>query len=406
MKLSKQQIAYCSNVHPGDDLPSVINNIQCYFSAVKQKRGLQQMASGLWLSANTAAQLNQDTDLLFSFKCLLEQQGLNLTSLNGFPYGNFHQKVVKESVYLPTWAQLERLEYTQQLAKILAYCLPKEERFGAISTLPLAYAKSWSDEQHHSATIHLIQLAEYLACLERESGKRIVVCIEMEPDCVLQSTIELIQFFKQALIPAAKNAGMSPQTLCRYIACCFDTCHQAVMGEDIEKALQSIVDAGIFVGKVQISNALSAKLTDISEAEQLTSMFNDDKFLHQTKVFLAGNLHREIADLNKGSLSHLLAQEQTSPYSLSIHYHIPINQTQQDLPLPFIDSTQAAILAALDFITDKLDYAPKLEIETYTWLNFLSASNSQDDIDARLIEGLVAEFDWLEKALAERDVLV
>jgi hypothetical protein len=420
MTYSLNSLAYCSNVHPGADLQSVIDNIQRHFVAVKQKRNLNEMASGLWLSEQAAKELRQSEFVFSQFKQVLRDCGVRLTSLNGFPYGDFHQPVVKQKVYLPTWAEGERLEYTQTLASILAECLPSDEVKGAISTLPLAYAKNWSSQQQKSSIQQLISLVGFLTTLETETGKQIVICIEMEPDCVLQHTHELVQFFTNHLLPAAQQQGIAQATVLRYIGCCYDTCHQGVMGENITESLQSITQAGIQIGKIQISNAVKANLQNSSQIDQLTQLFADKKFLHQTKVFIDNQMVNELPDLDGSSLQQASAQyfksdidaKQTQGLQATIHYHIPVNQTGADLPLDFLSATQRAILQTLDFLRDNPAYRPFLEIETYTWLNFLQPGSEQEinqeyaqDKTQRLHAGFAAEFSWLEQALKERGLL-
>ena len=423
IQFTKAQLSYCSNVHPGESLPEVVDNIKQHFSAVRESRQLSNMASGLWLSAKAAQTLLTDDGQLTAFKCLIKQQGLLLTSLNGFPYGNFHQKVVKNKVYFPTWAHDERSRYTEHLATILSACLPAEVSCGVISTVPLAYAEQWTQKEHQQAINHLIQLSHYLQALEQSSGKRIVVCLEMEPDCVLESSAQLLHFFNHELLPAAQAQGVDPAIVLRYIGCCFDTCHQAVMGENINEVLTAIYRAGITLGKIQISNAISAQLSSNDAIDQLCTLFEDGKFLHQTKVFREQKLLAALPDLCRDRLKVLLAEQSqvTSPddnrvnnqvnsqenaaisaasLTAKIHYHVPIHQHQFELD--FLTSSQEAILSTLTFLKQHPDCRPSLEIETYTWLNFLTRGSSQTD---NLHQGLLAEFIWLESQLVEQQLL-
>jgi hypothetical protein len=415
MYYQKSHIAYCSNVHPGQSLSKVTENISSHFEPVKQKRHLSEMASGLWLSADAAKLLSSSPEELSAFKETLDKSGMLLTSLNGFPYGNFHQGVVKQDVYLPTWAQTERLEYSITLAKILSSCLPEAINFGAISTLPLGYAKNWDNNQHQLALSNIVTLANALQAIEKDSGKRITVCIEMEPDCVLQSTHEFIHFFTKDLIPFAQQQGTSKADILRYIGCCFDTCHQGVMNENIQKVLTEITQAGITIGKIQISNAVQAILTSENDIEQLTTLFKDEKFLHQTKIFDNNTLVAELDDLSEQEMLSIFRQhnneESVSQIKCeqlvaNVHYHIPINQTQ--MSHNFMSSTQPAIEATLDFLHEYLMKSdaqiPYLEIETYTWLNFLTDKSATNNVNT-LHQGLFEEFVWLEQALTNRNML-
>lgn len=415
------ELTYCANVHACSHLTDLAANLDKFFTPVRKKRHLSSMYSGLWLADAVATEITSDNDKLVYFKRILKEHGVNLTSLNGFPYGDFHASVVKENVYLPDWADPKRLTYTKNLADILANCLPENISKGAISTLPLGYKKRWQREKTQQAAQQLIDLAKYLISLEEETGKQIQIGLEMEPDCVLEFTDELVDFFKNILIPQAINSGINKQQLLRYIACCYDTCHQAVMFENTHHALTKIKQAEIDICKIQISNALACQLSTKEDVNELCRLFNDPKFMHQCS--LQGRSLMKLDDLEQHALSEVFEQysnEQcTDQNSLSgqkaalacrVHYHIPIHL--QDISLKgvniqktkpsFIATTQDAILSTLDFLQDNQQIKPYLEIETYTWLHFLSQTSDQK---VSLVAGLLAEFSWLEQAMRSRNLL-
>jgi hypothetical protein len=356
------------------------------------------------------------------FKTVLSESGMLLTSLNGFPFGDFHQAVVKKSVYLPHWAHTERLDYSKRLATILADCLPEDTTFGAISTLPLGYKQDWSGPLQAKAIAQLIDLSQFLKQLEQETGKHICFGLEMEPDCVFETTDVFVAFFQKELIPAAQQKNISKQQLLRYIGCCYDTCHQAVLHEDIPQSLHDIEAAGIRICKIQISNAVSANISTLEQVITLNELFCDAKFLHQTKVYpvssgVSSTPIIALPDLSVNTLTHHLtahhpainieknestSSSETIPtaYDVRVHYHIPINQ--QTFPVEFLSSTQHAIVDALTYLQKNDTCRPLLEIETYTWLNFLTEEDNQE---AALISGLHQEFIWLEAELTKRKLL-
>src|SRR6185369_16739836 len=92
----------------------------------------------LRLSAAAAAALDTEAELA-SFRALLDDSGLYVFTVNGFPYGTFSGAPVKAEVYRPDWLEPERLDYTNRLARILAALLPGDCD-GTISTVPGAYA--------------------------------------------------------------------------------------------------------------------------------------------------------------------------------------------------------------------------------------------------------------------------
>lgn len=420
------QLAYCSNVHPGESLAEVTSTITKKLNAVRNQRQLTRMASGLWLSNLAINQLHSNNDEHALFSAALQSANIKITSLNGFPYGNFHQKVVKQAVYLPSWAEVERLEYAKQLAQFLAHELDvnyahtvinhdgTSTPYGAISTLPLGYAKGWTAEHTVKAVDHLLELALFLEQLELKTGKRIVFGIEMEPDCVLESTPQLVRFFQQSLLPHAQQQGVEKARILRYIGCCYDTCHQAVMFENPDDSLTRITNAGINICKIQISNAVEVKLTNELQIETLCALFNDSKFLHQCKLKSANQNDIAIADLTADELKSALKRHQQGqqshpnkvPLECTIHYHVPIHLSElaaEPALAGALLSTQQAIKDTLDFLQAHPKLMPYLEIETYTWLQMLKQSDSPQ---AELIDGLTDEFIWLERQLAKRQLLL
>uniref|UniRef100_UPI003B5BEC69 metabolite traffic protein EboE n=1 Tax=Shewanella gaetbuli TaxID=220752 RepID=UPI003B5BEC69 len=418
-----EQLAYCSNVHPGASLNKVSENIIDFLNQVRLGRQNKTMASGLWLSNLAAQTFTEYQQPQQQFIESLKTSAIKLTSLNGFPYGDFHQKVVKQKVYLPSWDEKARLDYSIQLADILAKNLDddlahtvsttnnKQISYGAISTLPLGYANDWSELKTEQAADNLITLALYLSELENRTNKRIIFGIEMEPDCALESTEQMVSFFVHKLLPKAEQKGHQPALILRYIGCCFDTCHQAVMYENIQDSLSKITQAGITICKIQLSNAVAANLSSTEQITALCQRFNDKKFLHQCKLYSPLLGHVAVADMNKDSLVAILMKHQSlatdlTPLTCHVHYHVPINISIFDkvkLSNEFnICTTQTSILETLDFLAENPQLNPYLEIETYTWLQLLTQDKTNK---SALIDGLIAEFSWLEMQLQQRNLL-
>src|SRR5687767_9310597 len=115
---------YCTNVHAGASLEETCANLQKHALAVKERHSPDRpMGVGLWLSAAAAAEV-KGADGAGRLRDWLTERGLVPYTLNGFPFGNFHQAVVKHRVYEPTWWQGARLEYTLSLVDILHEILP------------------------------------------------------------------------------------------------------------------------------------------------------------------------------------------------------------------------------------------------------------------------------------------
>ncbi|SDB10881.1 metabolite traffic protein EboE [Pseudomonas sp. NFACC13-1] len=387
------QIGYCSNVHPTHDLGGLRASIERHFQTVRTLRGLDTQDSGLWISAVAAAELQQ-ASARADFLDLLQRNGLRLTSLNGFPYGQFHQGAVKADVYLPSWADPQRLAYSLDLARFLAQALPADCAQGVISSLPLGYAAHWSPTLQQRAEQQLRELTAALARLQRETGKKIVICLEMEPDCVLENTDQAIAFFRhwQATDPHHEH-----------LALCFDVCHQAVMFEDCYQSLDRLRRARVPIGKIQLSNALICRLPeDAQRREQVLKTlggFAEPTYLHQVKARAGQDRLSAWADLP--AALYECEQDGHAPPELRIHFHIPL--FSEHLLLPELSGSQVALTQTFDFLADHGDFRPVLEVETYSW--GVLPSQLRPTTEYAQLQGIAAELHWVEDQLQQRQLL-
>ena len=169
------RLSYCTNVHPAEDLDGVLAQLREYAGPIRRAASLDTLGVGLWSPAGLAARLAASQEDRDALRGVLTAEGLTLHTVNAFPYGGFHDEVVKHAVYLPTWAEPERLEYTFQCAQILADLMPAGE-VGSISTLPLAWRDPWTAQQDAAATAAFAEAAcGYASCRsapEELSGSR------------------------------------------------------------------------------------------------------------------------------------------------------------------------------------------------------------------------------------------
>ncbi len=241
------------------------------------------MGLGLWLSGSAAQQLLVGGRLKGS-RDWLADLGLVPWTMNGFPHGDFHQRVVKHQVYHPTWFHKDRFVYTLDLINIQNELLP-EGMEGSISTLPIAWGDpAVSGEDLSAAALDLHRVADYLACLEKDTGRFIYLCLEPEPGCVLQRSHDLVRFFKLYL-----HGRSDDRQIRRYLRVCHDICHQAIMFEDQAEVFRAYRDAGISVGKVQVSSAVSMPLPRLPASQRDAAVkqlaeFVEERYLHQTVV--------------------------------------------------------------------------------------------------------------------------
>ncbi|MCH9022280.1 MAG: metabolite traffic protein EboE [Planctomycetes bacterium] len=375
------ELGYCTNVHAGADLDQTLQNLNRYACGVKQKFSPDDpMPLGLWLSAEAASQVIRD-HRIEELKTFLDRNGLIPFTFNGFPYGNFHEPVVKHRVYQPDWSQSDRLIYTLDLVHILVQLIPPGSQAG-ISTLPIA----WPGDPCPTCPLdiaakNLIELAQQLKKLEDDSGTCIHIDIEPEPGCLLDTSDDVVNFFNDHLFPHAPRELIS-----RYLRICHDVCHSAVMFEDHAAAFQRYGDHQIKVGKIQVSSAIHVpfdKLNSDQIHDALTELkkFQEDRYLHQTNI--RGN-HSRMSFFEDLPQAIAATGDMPPAHPWRIHFHLPIFLERVGL----LESTQGEIQKCLRAARELTD-CELFEVETYAW-NVLPEELAAED----LAEGIAQELIW------------
>jgi hypothetical protein len=386
-------IGYCTNVHAGANWSSTRTSLEAHSVAVKRIfRPDAAMGIGLWFSNQSSEQLEREG--LDDFAGWLERQGLIPITLNGFPFGDFHQPVVKHEVYLPDWTKPARRQYTERLARLLHRILPGVAE-GSISTLPLAWGADQSPSVLSACAEQLAEMAQALAKLESETGRLVYVCIEPEPGCALDTADDVILFFEDHLL---RSRGATETILRRHLRVCHDVCHSVVMFEQQSTAIDAYARAGIEIGKVQVSSAVKMQL-DALDLEQRRaaiaqlSAFREPKYLHQTMVRRAGeDSPRFYEDLDLALAAESAGALQGGEWR--VHFHVPIFVDR----FGALSTSQVEILECLDLLADAR--VQHFEVETYAW-----GVLPQELQAANLSDGIAKEMSWLAPQLAMRSMI-
>jgi hypothetical protein len=88
-------LTYCTNIHPGETWPEIFANLDSHTLRVKGRVSAEDpFPIGLRLSGRAARDLDPEASARFLDWC--EERGCFVRTLNGFPYGPFHGRPVKE----------------------------------------------------------------------------------------------------------------------------------------------------------------------------------------------------------------------------------------------------------------------------------------------------------------------
>ncbi|HEX7762263.1 MAG TPA: xylose isomerase, partial [Cellvibrio sp.] len=112
-----RQLTYCSNIHPGESWQHVLDNLESHGLSVKRQVS-PDASFPLGLRIAQQASVELDAAKIAQFRAWCEQHDCYLLTINGFPYGTFHDQPVKAAVYEPDWRTQERVVYTKRLADL------------------------------------------------------------------------------------------------------------------------------------------------------------------------------------------------------------------------------------------------------------------------------------------------
>jgi sugar phosphate isomerase/epimerase len=360
-------LAYCTNVHPAEDVDGVIGQLERFAAPVREELGTARLGVGLWLAAPAARELVTDEVAVARLRGALDRLGLEAVTFNGFPYQGFHDAVVKQRVYVPDWTSGERREFTVALARILAQLLPDDVTDGSVSTLPLAWREGFGAEEARAARAELEATVEELRRLAENSGKRIRVAVEPEPGCAIETVAGLVEGI----------AGLDEET----VGICLDACHSAVQFESPAAALAELAAAGVPIVKMQASAALRVEPERIGELAD----FVEPKFLHQTRT-LENATVLGVDDLDQALDGGLPREEEWR-----VHFHVPVHLDEGRTTQPQLRELLTGVFGGARAGTHHV------ELETYTWN--VMPGDLRPDADAALVDGLARELSWLTDEL-------
>jgi hypothetical protein len=380
-------LTYSMNVHAGEHWQDQLKAIEQ--TATKVRHTIcpgSPFGLGMRLSqAATTELLVHNGNQLSALRDRIAQLGMYVFTMNGFPYDNFHISPVKDRVYRPDWSGTARRDYTVGLADILSALLPGEDTPGSISTLPIAYRRHASDSTLLQACHRIAEVTAHLARLRERTGRLIHLGLEPEPDCCLESTDDCIQFFRDHLFMEGAahlaellrmNRSCAEALLRRHVGVCMDTCHLAVLFEDVRASLRRLQSEGILLSKLQISSA-----PKVHGAPDALRELAEDTYLHQTRF----------RDATSGAIKSwpdlpaVFTETECPSGEYRTHLHLPLYFSGDSVLSTTSDQLNAELFqSAIDV------GCRHFEMETYTF-NVLPPSLRR----LSLTESIIKEYQWL-----------
>ena len=302
---------------------------------------------GLRLSGDESRELLAD-GRLDEFRAWLDSEGLYVFTINGFPHGTFHGQPVKADVHAPDWRTEERVQYTLRLAEILAALLPGRRRRDDLHQPALL--------QRRGSTTTAVERARRTcgasptSCAARGSRSR----SSRRPTARSPTVDDVIRWWPDGL---------------ENVTVCFDACHSAVAYEEPEEALDALDEAGIRVGKAQLSAALhraGGGARGAAGVRRPDLPAPGDRARRRTASW--PDLPEALADDGGGE-------------EWRVHFHVPIFVERYGRAASRRRTTSRGASGAVR--------TSHLEIETYTW-DVLPA-----ELKASSVDSIAREYEWV-----------
>ncbi len=389
-------LGYSSNLHRAEDVSELVEVLGTFTTQARQRLGWDRLGIDLRLGSTAIAEMSRDPFARSRLRRALDQAGASAHTLNAFPLRPFQAAVVKADAYLPDWTEAARENDTIAIIPI-ALAL-SDEPVVTVSTVPGSY-RPFGPERNDPRIIAqaLGRWAAVAAHAARETGRRVVLALEPEPWCFLETSHDSAAFWRGPLqehgLPACSALlGGDPRAaraaLATHLGICFDTCHLSLAFEDQPAAVARLQAAGATIAKCQFSAAPEVREPgrDAAGVAALRALA-EPRFMHQTAAASASGSLSKVEDLDQ--LERCLARLPGAT-AVRSHFHTPIFRPAQErgLSSTIADSRRglAACLAA---------GCQHISVETYTW-------SVLADNDGDILAGTVRELETL-KALVDAE---
>lgn len=383
-------LAYGMNVHPGGGVDALEAALASTVVPLRERLGvLGTMGIAIRLDAEAVFELHEDEERRRILRDLLASLELFAFTGNAFVAGDFHDvRGVKAEVYRPTWAEEARVAYTIAFADVLADLAPAGASL-SLSTAPGSFRPFGEPADFDErAAVNLARVGAHLAHLHEATGRHVVLGLEPEPLCTIETTAEALAFFRGPLARAtdAEPAGRA------HLGVCYDVCHQAVEFEDPVENLGALAGVNVAVAKLQASCAL--ELPDGSDARgrAVLARFDEPRWLHQTTARTRDGTVIRAKDLPDALTGERSAAFLAAGGPWRVHFHVPVHRPSA---IPPLATTRPDLERALGVVA-RGETTAHVEVETYTWDALPPEVRAET-----LVESLARELEWTRGVLLD-----
>ena len=211
-----------------------------------------------------------------NLKALLGEYHLQLAGISSVSISGG----AKDQVHQPDWRREERLGFMFGATNLMAEIAGKNGAEMGITTNALSH-RSWLDIDFPgnwaALSLNIVRVVQHLATIREKTGVTIHIDLEVEPGSVLRDTDDVIRFWNNWILTRGAamlsdrmqvTDGTAADAMNRHIRLALDTAHAAVVGDDAASSLDRLIEAGVGIGRLQVSSALEVTVPDYQTDRQ------------------------------------------------------------------------------------------------------------------------------------------
>lgn len=265
-----------------------------------------------------------------NLKALLGEYHLELAGISGVSISGG----AKEQVHHPDWRSEDRLSFMFGATNLMSGIAGEEGPEIGITTNALSH-RSWLDIDFPgnwaALTLNIVRVVQHLATIREKTGTTMHIDLEVEPGSVLRDTDDVIRFWNDWLLTRGAamlsdkmqvTDGTAVDAMNRHIRLALDTAHAAVVGDDAAASLDRLTEAGVGIGRLQVSSALEVTVPgDGNGRTELLGHLDairSEKLLQQVVATRDGDIVQRYDDLPP------TVESTSAGETWRIHTHAPV----------------------------------------------------------------------------------
>ncbi len=267
-----------------------------------------------------------------NLKAVLGEYGLYLAGISGVGISGG----AKEQIHHPDWRTEDRLSFMFAATNLLADGADPDGPELGITTNAFSH-RNWLDVDFPgnwaALTLNLMRVVQHLATIRERTGITMHIDLEAEPGSVLRDTDDIIRFWNTWLLGRGSamlsdrmqvTDGTAADVVQRHVRLALDTAHAAVVRDDAATSLDRFADAGVGIGRLQVSSALEIDIpaddTGRVDVRAQLARLQSDRLLQQVVATRDGVITARHEDLPDA----LAAIDGAVGETWRIHTHAPV----------------------------------------------------------------------------------